>query len=263
MTTCIQYTVLGGNGRIGSRVAKMLRESGHVVEVPMRDDSSILRRPLGRVIYSVGLTADFRKRPLETVEAHVCLLQRLLCHGDFQSLVYLSSTRVYAGAKAGHEEADLTVNPHTPTDLYNVSKLMGESLCLHSGRHDVRIARVSNVVGGAAADSPDFIPTLVRHARAGRIVLESDLQSVKDYIHLDDVSALVIALSMSGNHRVYNVGSGQQTSNQQWAAALEARYGCTVDVVPNAPLSTFPPVDIRRIQSEFGFNPSSVLDALQ
>ena len=29
----------------------------------------------------MGLTADFRSKPLETVEAHVCLLKRLLERG--------------------------------------------------------------------------------------------------------------------------------------------------------------------------------------
>ena len=32
-------------------------------------------------------------------------------------------------------------------DLYNISKLMGEALCLASHSQKVRIARISNVIG--------------------------------------------------------------------------------------------------------------------
>jgi len=66
-----RVTVLGGSGFIGSHVARHLRRLGVACDTPARDDESIFSRPLGHVIYAIGLTADFRARPLETVEAHV------------------------------------------------------------------------------------------------------------------------------------------------------------------------------------------------
>ena len=142
----MRYTILGGRGFIGTRLATHLRSLGHEVWVPERDDPAMFSAPLGRVFYCIGLTADFRQRLLDTVDAHVCLLNRVLRSGNFDSLLYLSSTRVYAGAGSTHEGANLVVSPLLPGDLYNLSKLMGESVCLASGG-PAKVVRLSNVYG--------------------------------------------------------------------------------------------------------------------
>lgn len=163
------FTVLGASGYIGSRVVRHLRAEGHAVWAPERGDSSILNRPLGHVLYCVGLTGDFRNRPFDTVQAHVGLLAEILRHANFESLLYLSSTRVYQGAERTDEDAPLTVVPGTPSDLYNLTKLTGESLCHCSGREGVRVVRLSNVVGeGMDPASGNFIATLLQDARSGR-----------------------------------------------------------------------------------------------
>ena len=81
-------------------------------------------------IFAIGLTADFRSRPLDTMDAHVSALAEVLRCGRFDSLTYLSSTRVYAGLPRGCGNATLVVNPSDASDLYNLSKLAGEALCL-------------------------------------------------------------------------------------------------------------------------------------
>lgn len=72
------FTVLGGSGFIGWQLAATLRQQGEDVYVPPRDHGARFDRPLGDVVYAVGVTADFRSRPFATVEAHVCLLRRVL-----------------------------------------------------------------------------------------------------------------------------------------------------------------------------------------
>ena len=57
------------------------------------------RRPAGHVIDCIGLTGDFRVRPLDTAEAHVGLVARCLAELQFDSFLLLSSTRVYARAE--------------------------------------------------------------------------------------------------------------------------------------------------------------------
>ncbi|MEQ1658771.1 MAG: NAD(P)-dependent oxidoreductase, partial [Hylemonella sp.] len=185
-----------------------------------------------------------------------------LQRADFTSLLYLSSTRVYARAALGREDADLAVQPQDPSDLYNLSKLMGESLCLQGGRAGVRVARLSNVVGGEDADSTNFVPSLVREARGGHIVLQTAPESAKDYIHIDDVAELLPRIAMQGRERLYNVASGVQTRHAQWAEHLAALTGCRVEVAPGAPTVSFVPIDITRIRTEFAFVPRPVLSAL-
>ena len=127
-------TVLGSSGYIGSRLALAAQRQGHEVVKPGRDQS-LAGTPLGTVLYCIGLTGDYRSRPFDTVEAHVCHLSHLLQHCRFDRLVYLSSTRLYLDACGNaNEDAVLAVRPAWADDLYNLSKALGESLALNSGR---------------------------------------------------------------------------------------------------------------------------------
>jgi nucleoside-diphosphate-sugar epimerase len=256
------FTILGATGTIGSRLVADLRIAGQEVFAPARRDSSLYRRRLGHVIYAIGITADFRTKPLETIEAHVCVLRNLLQHADFESLTYLSSTRVYGTGQSGREDAVLGVDPNNPSDLYNLSKLTGESLCLHCGRANVRAVRLSNVVGGDDAGSENFVPALMREAKTGYILLKTALESAKDYIHIDDVIAMLPRVATSGRRRLYNLGAGRKISHREWTYWLAAQTGCRIDVMPNAPIVDFPAIDITRLREEFGFRPRDVLRTL-
>jgi nucleoside-diphosphate-sugar epimerase len=253
-------TVLGGRGFVGSHLVRHLRGQGHDCFVPERNDETVFRRPLGRVVYAIGLTADFRSRPLETVEAHVCLLKRLLETADFESLTYLSSTRVYAGAADTAEAARLQVNPNDPSDLYNLSKLMGESLCLHGGRPGLKVARLSNIIG-PRADPDMFIDQLLDEGRrTGGVVFRTSLDSRKDYLHIDDAAALIARIALSGNVGIYNVASGEGVANGEIARALTAEMGFDVSVVPGAPTWDFTAIDVSQAKARFGFSPQAFSD---
>jgi nucleoside-diphosphate-sugar epimerase len=254
------FTVLGASGYIGSRLVAHLQAQGHTVWAPTRGDTEVFTRPLGHVIYCVGLTADFRSRPFDTVDAHVGLLAEVLRRAQFDSLLYLSSTRIYMGAADTHEDAPLAVLPGDPSYLYNLTKLTGESLCHACGRPGVRVARLSNVVGpGMDAASGNLVPDLVGQARAGRIVLRSDPQSAKDYVHVDDLLDWLPRIALAGRAATYNVASGRQTLHSHWLAWLQARTGCTVEVDAQAPLQAFPPINVQRLRGEWGVAPRAVL----
>lgn len=258
-----RFTILGGSGAIGRRLIAHLAARGVEVFAPARGDDAIFSRPLGHVIDAIGITADFRTRPLETVEAHVCVLREILARANFSSLLYLSSTRVYATLPPGEivdEDTLLRVDPNSASDLYNLSKIMGESLCLHCGHAHVRAARLSNVVGGDDQDSQNFIPALIAEAKSGRIVLRSARASAKDYIHIDDVAALLPEIAVRGRARLYNVASGIAITNGEWADAIAARTGCTIEETADAPVLRFPPISIARIREEFGASPRHALD---
>src|ERR1039457_2553989 len=138
-------TVLGSQGFIGSLLVRHLRQIGVNVFAPPRDDPAIFTNSLGHLFYCAGLTADFRQKPVATIRAHVSYLVDVLEQANYESLLYLSSTRVYAGATGSREEEKLRVNPCEPSDLYNLSKLTGEAACLAFKKKNVRIARLSNV----------------------------------------------------------------------------------------------------------------------
>ncbi len=260
------FTVLGAQGFIGKALFCWLRERGQDVHSPARDLTPVdLAASLrGHVIYCIGLTADFRSRPWDTIDAHVGVLRQVLANADFSSLTYLSSTRVYLGSDCGYEEALLNVQPGVPEQLYNLSKLVGESLChaAHRPERPVRVVRLSNVVGGDL-ESDNFIYALLREARAtGVITLNSSPDSAKDYIALADVIRMLELIAIHGKQVCYNLASGQQTRHGDIAKIIAALTGAYISVVENAPRNEFPPIDIRRLREEFGFSPQLPLNAL-
>ncbi len=262
----MHVTVLGSQGFIGSRLAAALADVGHRVESPPRN-APLGSGRLGHVIYAIGVTADFRTRPFDTVESHVCRLNELLRDARFDSLTYLSSTRVYQGLAGGgrpplgEETAALAVDPHRADDLYNLSKLMGESLCLHAGR-PAKVVRLANVYGPLDA-SDNFLPSVIRAAvNEGEVTLRGAPESAKDYVSLEDVAEMLPRLAVEGRHRVYNLASGHNVSHAALAERLAAIAPCRVRYVVGAAAAAFPLVSIERLREEFDFRPASLLDDL-
>lgn len=264
------FTVLGASGYIGGRMVQFLRAAGHPVYAPRRGAPGALDHPLGHVIYAIGVTADFRSRPLATMEAHVTALAEVLRCGQFDSLTYLSSTRVYAGVSSGTEDAALIVNPTDPSDLYNLSKLAGEALCLTSPDQSIRVVRLSNVFGAdmdaGGQPSQNFLAQVVREAESGSIRLGTAPGSAKDYVAIDDVTRALHRVALDGAHRLYNVASGRNVTNGEIAAVLSRLTGCRVESAAGAPEIVYPPIDTRRIEALFPpeqpWRPAALLDRL-
>jgi len=250
-------TILGASGFIGSHLVKELRAHGIEYFAPGRNEHP--SKQLGNIIYCIGLTADFRDKPFETVNAHICHLAEVLQSYKFDSLLYLSSARVYANTLGvAREEDSLQVAPLQASDLYNISKAMGESLCLNCGRR-TRVARISNVYGDDFA-SDNFLATIIRAANNKRIVLQTAAGSAKDYVSVDDVARGLIDIATSGRQQIYNLASGVNVSNGELAESLRSLTGCTVEFSPAAPTISFPQISIERMQQEFDFTPSMVLN---
>jgi nucleoside-diphosphate-sugar epimerase len=254
-------TILGAGGLIGGRLCAILRKLSVEHYAPARDEP-LTNRDLGHVIYCIGVTADFRRRTFDTVDAHVCELLRVLRDCDFHSLLYLSSTRVYgARAWSADESNELTVTPRNPDDLYNTSKLMGESLALNSKR-TARIARISNVYGDDFS-SQNFLSSVIHDAVTRRHVrLRTSEESEKDYIHIDDVVDGLIRLATEGRDAIYNLASGRNVTNRELMNCISEFTGCTVAFEDGAPTIKYPTIDIHRMRDEFGFRPSPLSERI-
>lgn len=244
------FTILGARGFIGSALARHLRAQGH--DVLTCDPASLPDGTAGHLIYAIGLTADFRNRPFETTEAHVGLLNTVLRSCKFESFLYLSSTRVYQESDAALETVKLHVSPIDPDHLYNATKIAGESIVLNCGRAACRVVRLSNVLGPNEASRDTFVGALTREALSGSIHLRSNPASSKDYIWIEDVVSCIPAICMNGRERIYNLASGIQISHAEWVRLLCQYIGCNSRADDNAPLLSFPPIDIARISLEFG-----------
>lgn len=267
-----RFTILGATGFIGSRLAHYLIQKGDAV-AQLKFDDAVAATDLGHVIYCIGLTADFRSRPFDTMDAHVNRLGEFLKNTHVQSFLYLSSTRIYGNASSTKEGASIPIDPSTPSDLYNISKLAGEALCLNHDDPAVRVARLSNVFGAGSnstAMAPDnFLASIIQSAVGeGHIPLMTALESCKDYIAVDDVIRALRLISLRGDERLYNVASGANTSNDEITREISRRAGCSVSVEPGAATSTFPQIDITRLRAAFDaagkqWTPATVIDCLE
>jgi len=251
-------TVLGASGFIGSHLVKRLEELDIPFDAPHRDQTTSTGNA-GDVIYCIGLTADFRSRPFDTVNAHVCKLLEVLRDWEFDSLLYLSSTRLYrTDMPQAREEDSFRVNSLNPSDLYNISKAMGESLALACGKK-TRVVRLSNVYGDDFT-SENFLTSVIKDAVSNKkVTLQTSADSTKDYVNIRDVVNGLIDIVTKGEHTIYNLASGVNVSNQQIMDRISQLIDCRVEFAPEAPTINFPPINIDRMRTEFDFRPSSVL----
>ncbi|HNZ92068.1 MAG TPA: NAD(P)-dependent oxidoreductase [Acidovorax sp.] len=268
-----RFTVVGAAGFVGSRMLTTLQSRGAQVWAPARDEPWPWVRSLGHVIYCAGLTADYLARPFDTVQAHVSqlaqVLQNGLQQGQLESLVYLSSTRLYDGLGAGlaHENAVLPMDPANPRHLYDLSKGLGESLCHVAGQGLARVARLACVYDGPQ-DVDGFVPALLRqvlaarHAGMGQVEVSSSPHFTRDYVHLSDVVDALIRIALHGTAPVYNVASGVNVSNAELFEYLERRWRCRVQPLLHTVPSPAPLVSIERLRSELHWQPQLLFDVL-
>ena len=255
----MKFTVVGASGFIGGALSAKLRDLGHEVFAPVRGENSLFEHSLGHVIHAAGITADFRSRPFDTLRANTTFLADILERGTFDSLLYLSSARVYRHAEHTREDARILLSPEDPEDLYDFTKLTGESLCHAIDRPNVRVVRLSNVVGKAFR-SRNFLFDLIRNAcDVGEIHLRSALDSTKDYVSIDDVVEQIPKICVSGRHDCYNLCSGVNLTHRQLVEQIQAISGARLTVGEDAPRMVMETIDISRLRDEFSYQPSAVL----
>lgn len=249
------FTILGAGGFIGAALVAWLERQGHTVHAITRGSLQALmaaRRPAGHVIDCIGLTGDFRVRPLDTAEAHVGLVARCLANLQFSSFLLLSSTRVYAHADTAQEDVAISLLSADPSDLYNITKLAGEALCLACPRPEIRVARLSNVYG-AGMSAETFLGQVLREGEAtGGVVFNQSAASAKDYVNIATLVRLLPDIAVTGRSRLYNVASGRNTSHGIIAERLRQIAGWRICFAADARTVLYPRIDTTRLTAEFG-----------
>ena len=249
------FTILGAGGTIGRALAADLGQAGHTVHAITRAVMPALlasRRPVGHVINCIGLTGDFRIHPREAAEAHVAVTARCLGTLHCKSFLFLSSTRVYASGASTTESSTLRVQPDDSSELYNLTKLTGEALCLADPRAAVRVVRLSNVYG-PGVDAACFLGQVLSEGRnTGHVLFRQAARSAKDYVSRQQVLRLLPLIATCGRSRLYNLASGHNTTHGQIAAMLRKSFGWRTAFAPDAPTVRFPPIDTTRLSAEFG-----------
>ncbi|KAF0188187.1 MAG: sugar nucleotide [Desulfobulbaceae bacterium] len=262
----LKATIIGGQGFIGRHLTARLLAANWNCHVPDRHADYEKQGEMGHVFYCAGLTADYLRRPFDTIEAHVSLLSRILRTGRFESLVYLSSTRLYDSQPGilGSEEMPLVFTPTNPRHLYDLSKALGESLCLTTGKGRARIARLSCVYNNHT-DDDGFLPGLLRQIikdQPSYLEVDSSPAFARDYIHLDDVLDALVLIATRGKEGVYNVAGGENIDNETLFATISLASGCRIIPLRNDVSPSPARISIEKMQREFNWHPLSVLNKI-
>lgn len=258
----MNFTVVGGNGFIGSKIVEHLTRNGSNVWIPNKGDESLFSKPLGTVIYCAG-HGDCDEGYLKVLQANTLLLSQLVEQGNFERLVYLSSTRVYMDQDKSSENSNLTVSYKDSRRLFNLTKLVAEEILLKS-KKDIAIIRPSNVYG-VALNSPLFLPSIVRNAiNNGKVDMFVPPSYAKDYVSVEDVAEMTIKIAQdfSTKGEIFNVAAGENISAEEIASILYKETECSVVWHDSSVEDHFPVTDISHITKRFDFCARKVLTDL-
>lgn len=180
---------------------------------------------------------DCERHPGPTLDINVLGTQHLIdaCNAHPPArLVFASTADVYAAALHPHGEDD----PVGPVGVYGCSKLLGERL-LRDQAHRlpecaITIARLFNVYGPGDM-TPHLLPEMIRQLQHGPDLQLGDLESVRDFVYVDDVADALVALLDAGHSGVFNVGTGHAASGRELAGLLADALGekITMGLDPN------------------------------
>jgi nucleoside-diphosphate-sugar epimerase len=255
-------TITGAAGFVGARLAQRLAADGWDVYAPAKGDPDLLTRDLGVLFYCAGLTADYDRRPFDTVAAHASLLGEILRAARFERLVYCSSTRLYDGLPQAEvaEDQPLVFDVADPRRVYDLSKALGENLTVTRAGGRGSVARLANVYDWTDG-APGFLSEWLIQARGARtLTLQSSPHVARDYIHLDDVVEALLAIA-AGAEPIVNVASGALVSNGEIARVFEAG-GWTVTFSGDARPPSPPNASAARLAA-LGVRPRPVQDVVR
>ncbi len=212
--------ITGGGGFVGGRLFEALRAAGRDVHAWTRADGDLrdgdrIRAALGRIrpthIYHL---ASNPPGPGDESWRRIADEQAMLANLAYAMPAHCRL--IYAGSMAEYGRSGVLSEQDqcTPDTGYGCAKLGGTALAL-SLRNlfdlDIRVARLFGAYGPGEAPNR-LLPTLVTKLGRHESVPLSDGAQLRDFVHVDDVSAILMAFADAPGEDVpalSNIGTGQ------------------------------------------------------
>jgi nucleoside-diphosphate-sugar epimerase len=163
-------------------------------------------------------------------------------------VVYFSSSAAYPVGLQGRQQytaltendASLISRVGMPDELYGWAKVTGEILAAKARQAGASVTVVRPFSGYGDDQGPDypfgaFIGRALR--REDPFLIWGDGEQVRDFIHIDDIMAAVMAMYEQERNGPVNLGTGIPTSMRQLAGKVceAAGYDPEFEYVPSAP----------------------------
>jgi nucleoside-diphosphate-sugar epimerase len=132
---------------------------------------------------------------------------------DFKHFVYFGSSTEYGFKNDAMRESDLL----QPMSTNGISKATASLLCMRVALSEKRPITVLRpfIVYGRWDIGSRFLPTLILSALKGREVEITDSEYKRDWIFVEDViAASLLVIQNSSGGEIFNVGTGEQYSNE-------------------------------------------------
>lgn len=191
-------------------------------------------------------------------------------NGKIIRVVYTSSTSIYGNPKYLPINEDDAINPLSP---YAVSKLAGENYCLafyESYLIPTSVVRYSNIYGPKQRPENPYCGVISKFfdevSKGQSPSIHGDGEQTRDFTYVSDAveATILAALSEKSIGRVYNVGTGIETTINQLAQKIIMLYGKDIKPVhidrrdiDNIRRRV---LNIERIRRELRWIPKVVLD---
>jgi UDP-glucose 4-epimerase len=292
----MKYLVTGGAGFIGSHVARLLVDKGHMVCVVdnllkgYRENLDGLRvdfvqgdvrdRALMRKV-TAGVDGVFHLAALISNVKSVsdpeedCTVNALgtvtvlhaATENNVQRFVYSSSAAIFGELKANPIDEDHPLEPMSP---YGVSKLAGERYCLAFAKlfpMTIVALRYFNVYGTHQRydEYGNVIPIFANRLFNGQsLTIYGNGEQTRDFVHVRDIAqANYLAATRATESAVYNVGTGHSITVNDLAHRVQRASGIRTDLrfAPRRKGEvTHCRAEIGKIQQALGYAPSVDMD---
>lgn len=213
-------------------------------------------------------SVDHPRRDLRTNGLGSLMILEYAARANVDRFVYTSSSCVYGGKSAELSEEDTDYNLDTP---YAITKLLGERYVnFFKTNHELKttILRYFNAYGPGEHPGKyrNVIPNFFARAASGRpLIITGTGQETRDFTFVNDNIDLTLkaAVAPAAIGRVYNVGSGQETSIADLAELINGLTGnrAGIEYQPRRQWDHIPRrlADINRAREELGYDPQTKL----